>query len=62
MIFLNKLSRIDAAIKNKSFAKFFHQDKIGETCIFAFDESKRMLAVYASARVCPRVFGLFDRY
>ena len=62
MIFLNKLSRIDAAIKNKSFAKFFHQDKIGETCIFAFDESKRMLAVYASARVCPCVFGLFNRY
>ena len=52
IIFLNKLSGIDAAIKNKSFAKFLNQDKIGQTCLFAFDESKRMLVVYASARVC----------
>jgi hypothetical protein len=29
----------------------FHRDKIGETCLFALDESKRMLAVYSSARV-----------
>ncbi|KAF8488922.1 hypothetical protein F5888DRAFT_1622603, partial [Russula emetica] len=50
MIFLDKLSRIDSAIKSKSHAKFFHRDKIGQTCLFAFDESKRMLAVYASAR------------
>ena len=56
MIFLNRLSRIDAAIRNKSHAKFFHQDKIGETCLFALDESKRMMAVYASARVCS-LFG-----
>lgn len=56
MIFLDKLSRIDAAIGNKSYAKFFHQDKIGHTCLFAFEESKRMLAVYASARVCSCVF------
>ena len=56
IIFLNKLSGIDAAIKNKSFAKFLNQDKIGQTCLFAFDESKRMLVVYASARVCSCVF------
>jgi hypothetical protein len=55
-IFLNKLIGIDAAIKNKSFAKFFHQDQIGQTCLFAFDESKRMLVVYGSARVCSCVF------
>ena len=58
MIFLDKLNRIDATIKNRAHAKFFHQDKIGQTCLFAFDESKRMLAVYASARVCP----CFSRY
>jgi hypothetical protein len=52
MIFLDRLSHIDNAIQSRSFAKFFHQDKIGQTCLFAFDESKRMLAVYASARVC----------
>ena len=62
IIFLDKLSRIDTAIKNKSHAKFFHQDKIGQTCLFAFDESKRMLAVYASARVCPFFSGLFLQY
>jgi hypothetical protein len=60
MIFLDKLSRIDVAIKNKSPAKFFHQDKIGQTCLFAFDESKRMLAVYASARVCTSFSGLIS--
>jgi hypothetical protein len=52
MIFLDKLSHIDTAIKSKSFAKVFHRDKIGQKCLFAFDESKRMLAVYASVRVC----------
>ena len=60
IIFLEKLSRIDAAIKNKAHAKFFHQDEIGQTCLFAFDESKRVLAVYASARVCPCVFGFIS--
>ena len=58
MIFLNKLSRIDAAIKYNWFAKFIDKDKIkiGQTCLFAFNESKRMLAVYASFRVCSYVF------
>ena len=53
LIFSERLSRIDVAIRNRTYAKYFHQDKIGQTCLFAFDESKRMLAVYASARVCP---------
>jgi hypothetical protein len=62
MIFLDKQSRIDAAIKNKLFAKFFDRDEIGQTCLFAFEESKRTLAVYASARVCPSFPDLFLRY
>jgi hypothetical protein len=53
IILLERLSRIDVAIQSRSYAKFLYQDKIGQTCLFAFDESKRMLAVYASARVCP---------
>jgi hypothetical protein len=53
MVLLERLSRIDNAIKTKAYAKFLHQDKIGQTCLFAFDESKRTLAVYASAGVCP---------
>jgi hypothetical protein len=60
MILLERLSRIDSAIKNRAYAKFFHQDKIGQTCLFAFDESKRMLAVYASARVCICCFLHFS--
>ena len=51
MILLDRLSHIDGAIQSRSYAKFFHKDKIGEMCLFAFDESKRLLAVYASARV-----------
>ena len=53
MIFSEHLSRIGAAITNRTYVKYFHQDKIGQTCLFAFDESKRMLAVYTSAMVCP---------
>ena len=52
MVFLEPLSRIDNAIQSQSFAKFFYKDKIGQSCLFAVDESKRMLAVYASTRVC----------
>jgi hypothetical protein len=50
-IYVESLSRIDAAIQKRSFSRQFRRDKIGETCLFALDESKRMLAVYSSARV-----------
>ncbi|KAI9443992.1 hypothetical protein H4582DRAFT_2095349 [Lactarius indigo] len=59
MILLDRLSRIDTAIQSRSYAKFFHQDKIGQTCLIAFDESKRMLAIYASARMRLHIF-VFD--
>ena len=52
MIILDRLSRVDDAIHSRSYARFFHQDKIGPTCLFTYDETKRLLAVYASARVC----------
>ena len=51
VIYVESLSRIDAAIQRRSFARLFHKDKIGDTCLFSLDESKRMLAVYSSARV-----------
>lgn len=57
-IFIESLSRIEAAIQRRSFARQFHRDKIGEGCLFALDESKGMLAVYSSARVRPS-FCLF---
>jgi hypothetical protein len=56
MVLLERLSRIDDAIMKRAYAKFFHQNQIGQTCLFAFDESKRMLAVYASAKVRPSFF------
>ena len=52
MIFLDHLSRMDSAILSRSYAKYFHKNKVGEKCLFTFDESKRLLAVYASAKVC----------
>ncbi|KAI0247518.1 hypothetical protein BJV78DRAFT_1380231 [Lactifluus subvellereus] len=56
MVILEPLSRIDNAIQSRSFAKFFYQDKIGQSCLFAVDESKRMLAVYASTRMQLQIF------
>ena len=60
VILLDRLNRIDVAIQSRSYAKLLYQDKIGQTCLFAFDESKRMLAVYASARVCPSCVRLLQ--
>ncbi|KAI9455150.1 hypothetical protein BJY52DRAFT_1224767 [Lactarius psammicola] len=60
VIYVESLSRINAAIQRRSFARFFHRDKIGETCLFAFDESKRMLAVYSSARMQLHIFTIED--
>ncbi|KAI0302847.1 hypothetical protein B0F90DRAFT_1816395 [Multifurca ochricompacta] len=59
MIYIESLARIDNVIQSQSFARLFHKDKIGETGIIAFDESKRMLAFYASARMQLHIF-VFD--
>ncbi|KAH9021925.1 hypothetical protein EDB84DRAFT_517274 [Lactarius hengduanensis] len=60
VIYVESLSHIDAAIQRRSFAGRFHRDKIGENCLFAFDESKRMLAVYSSAKMQLHIFALGD--
>ncbi|KAI9455148.1 hypothetical protein BJY52DRAFT_1427134 [Lactarius psammicola] len=60
VIYVESLSRVDAAIQKRSFAMQFHRDKIGKSCLFAFDESKRMLAVYSSARMQLHIFVLED--
>ncbi|KAH9005511.1 hypothetical protein EDB86DRAFT_2795794, partial [Lactarius hatsudake] len=62
VIYVESLSHIDAAIQRRSFAGRFHRDKIGENCLFAFDESKRMLAVYSSAKMQLHVFALGDEH
>lgn len=52
MILLDLLSHIDSAIQSRSYAKFIDNDILRGTRLFVFDELKRMLAIYASARVC----------
>ncbi|KAH9029436.1 hypothetical protein EDB85DRAFT_2251894, partial [Lactarius pseudohatsudake] len=59
-IYVESLSRINAAIQMQSFSKLFHRDKIGEICLFALDESKRMLAFYSSARMQLHIFAFED--
>ncbi|KAH9039442.1 hypothetical protein EDB83DRAFT_2228401 [Lactarius deliciosus] len=59
-IYVESLSHIDAAIQRRSFARLFHRDKIGETCLFVLDESKRILAVYSSARMQLHIFAFED--
>ena len=63
MVFLDCLSRIDVAMQSQSYAKFINLDNIGQTSLFAYDESKRMLAIYAPAKVCtcPDLLRLRDR-
>ena len=60
-VYVESLSQIDASIQRRTFARFFDRYKIGETCLFSVDESRRMLAVYSPARVCPllRPFSAF---
>ena len=55
-IHLDRLSHIAGAIQSRSYVKFFHKDTIGETCLLAVNESKRLLAIYASARVRPFLY------
>ena len=56
MIFLDSLSRIDSVIQSRSYSKYFHKDEVGKMCLFALDESKRLLAVCATSRVGPFLY------
>jgi hypothetical protein len=51
-IYLESLAGMDAAIKRARPIKTLNRDKMGEEVLFAFDEAKRTLAVWASAKVC----------
>ncbi|KAH9171589.1 hypothetical protein EDB89DRAFT_1906868 [Lactarius sanguifluus] len=61
-IYVENLGRVDAAIQRRSVAKLLHRDKIGETCLFALDESKHTLAVYSSTRMQLHIFALEDEH
>ncbi|KAH8977864.1 hypothetical protein EDB86DRAFT_3157238 [Lactarius hatsudake] len=56
-IYLESLTSIDVAIQRRSFARLFHRDKIDETCLFAVDESKRLLGVYSSTTMQLHIFA-----
>jgi len=55
-ILIDCLSHMDDTIQSRSYARCFHKDKIGETCLVSFDESRRLLVVYASARMQLHMF------
>jgi len=51
LIFLEYLTAMHAAVK-RNRPRTLHRDKIGHDFLLAFEESKRMLAVCASTKVC----------
>ena len=42
---------MNAAIKRARAIKTLNRDRMGEAVLFAYDEAKRTLVVYASAKV-----------
>ncbi|KAI9511015.1 hypothetical protein F5148DRAFT_1281300 [Russula earlei] len=51
VIYLERLSEMDAAIQRAKPIKTLNRDKVGEDLLFAYDETKHTLAVCASAKV-----------
>lgn len=50
-IYLEHLYAMDVAIQQGKAIETFHRDKVGEDVLFAYDETKRMLTMCASAKV-----------
>jgi hypothetical protein len=44
-VFLEDITTLTMAIERGKYKKQLHRDKLGQTCVMAYDESKRMLAV-----------------
>jgi len=44
-VFLEDITTLNMAIERGKYKKLLHHDKLGQTCVMAYDESKRMLAV-----------------
>jgi hypothetical protein len=51
MIYLESLQVIGAAILRDAHKKVLHRDKLGDHVLFAYNETKRMLAVLAKLQV-----------
>jgi hypothetical protein len=50
MVYMDTIHGLGNAIQGKP-KKIFHLQKLGSTVVFAVDESRRLLAVYASSEV-----------
>jgi hypothetical protein len=50
-IYHERLSAMDGAIQRGKAIKTLNRDRMGEDALFAYDEAKRMLTVFASAKV-----------
>ncbi|TFY78518.1 hypothetical protein EWM64_g5495 [Hericium alpestre] len=58
-VYLESLATLDGAIGRQKVKKTLHQEKIGRDFSFAFDETKRMLAVCSSSQLCLYIY-VFD--
>jgi hypothetical protein len=56
IIYLERLSAVDAVIQRGDSIKTLNRKKVGDDALFAYDEAKRMLTVCASAKVSPISF------
>jgi hypothetical protein len=55
-IYLDSPHAMDMAIRRDRPIKSLNREKLGEDVLFAFDETKRSLAVCASTKVIPVLF------
>jgi hypothetical protein len=51
VIYLERLLEMDVAIRRNRYAKCLSREKLGNDVLFAFDETKRALAVCSSTKV-----------
>ena len=50
-VYLEHLSSLDSAIKQRKCMRCLNRDKLGQSVLFSFDEAKRILAVCGSTKV-----------
>ena len=60
-VYLDTLYSLENAVKAKP-KKIFHSHKLGSNPLFALDEAKRILVIYASDEVRIRNCGRFKMY
>jgi hypothetical protein len=55
-IYLDRLHLLRPIVEGSSSKKQIHVEKIGAHCLFALDETKRLLAILSFQLVSPPVF------